>query len=234
MYVIDLGLTSYCQALQVQRTLHARCRATGENVLVLTQHDPVVTLGYRRPRQQLRLSVAELAERGIPLVEVERGGGATYHGPGQLVVYPIFSSLLRSCGVRGFIARLEEVLCRVSRSLGIMATRQPGLPGIWVEDRKLGAVGIALRGGVSLHGCALNVNVDLRPFSYLVPCGLADKGVTSLERESGAPIPMSEVVQRTRQGFAEVFAASMKEMSDEWSRIERETGTSTLDYPQPA
>ncbi len=118
IYTTDLGLSDYGTALRMQRALHARCRTTGENVLVLTQHYPVVTLGYRRLREQLRLSDWELTEKGIALVEVERGGGATYHGPGQLVAYPIFSSLLRPCGVRSFIARLEEVLSRVSRSFG--------------------------------------------------------------------------------------------------------------------
>src|SRR5713101_2769354 len=109
IYTTDLGLTAYCQALRLQRALHVRCRATGKNMLVLAQHYPVVTLGYRHLSAQLRLSAAELAEKGIALVKVERGGGATYHGPGQLVIYPIFSSLLHGCGVRNFVARLEEV-----------------------------------------------------------------------------------------------------------------------------
>jgi lipoyl(octanoyl) transferase len=217
IYLANLGLSDYRQALCVQRVLHAHCRASGENVLVLTQHYPVVTLGYRRPREQLRLSAAELAEQGIALAEVERGGGATYHGPGQLVAYPVFSSLLRKYGVRGFVARLEEVMCGVSHGFGVAATRQPGLPGVWVGERKLGAVGIAVRGGASLHGCALNVNIDLQPFAFIVPCGLTDKGVTSLERESGGrPIPMSKVEQRTCLSFAEVFAAVVEEMPEKW------------------
>ena len=232
LYTTDLGLCDYRVALRVQRALHARCRASGENALVLTQHYPVVTLGYRRLREQLRLSAAELAERGIALVEVERGGGATYHGPGQLVAYPIFSSLLRPGGVRGFVARLEEVLIRVSRSFAVAAVRWPGLPGVWVEERKLGAVGIAVRQGVSLHGCALNVNLDLHPFDYIVPCGLSDKAVTSLKHERGAAISMAEVVQQTRLTFAAVFAAIVEEMPDEWCCPERETSAGALDYHQ--
>jgi lipoate-protein ligase B len=234
IYTANLGLTDYRQALHVQYALHARCRITRENVLLLTQHNPVVTLGYRRPRAQLRLSGAELAERGIDLVEVERGGGATYHGPGQLVAYPIFSSLLRQGGIHSFVARLEEVMCGVSRSFGVEATCQPGLPGVWVEERKLGAVGIAVRRGVSLHGCALNVDLDLQPFAYIVPCGLADKGVTSLQGESNVNIALPEVEERTRLGFAAVFAAAIEEMPHEWCGIERETGARALDYHQPA
>jgi lipoate-protein ligase B len=232
IYTTDLGLSDYRTALRVQHALHARCRTTGENVLVLTQHYPVVTLGYRRLREQLRLPAAELSEKGIALIEVERGGGATYHGPGQLVAYPIFSSLLRPCGIRSFIARLEEILSRVSRSFGVEAVRRPELPGVWVEECKLGSVGIAVRQGVSLHGCALNVNLDLRPFDYIAPCGLSDKAVTSLENERGVSIAMSEVVQQTRLNFAAVFAATLEEMPDEWCCLERETGTGALDYHQ--
>lgn len=228
IHTIDLGLTDYHHTLCLQRALHSRCRVSGENMLLLTQHYPVVTLGYRRLTEQLRLSVAELAEQGIALAAVERGGGATYHGPGQLVAYPIFSSLFRQCGVRGFIVRLEEVMRRVSRSFHVAADRRSGFPGLWVEYHKLGAVGIAVRGRASLHGCALNVNIDLRPFSYIVPCGLRDVGVTSLEQESGARIAMAEVVQQTRRMFAEVFAASVEEIPDEWSCIERTTGASPL------
>src|SRR5262245_37251121 len=107
IYLADFGLSHYHDAWRVQRAAHGHCRITDENVLLLTQHHPVVTLGYRRPREQLLLSAAELQEKGIALVEIERGGGATYHGPGQVVAYPIFSSLLRRCGVRNFVARLE-------------------------------------------------------------------------------------------------------------------------------
>lgn len=232
IYTTDLGFSDYETALRVQRLLHARCRTTGENVLLLTQHYPVVTLGYRRPREQLRLSAGEFAEKGIAFIEVERGGGATYHGPGQLVSYPIFSSLLRPFGVRGFVAGLEEVLGGVSRGFGVAAVRRPGLPGVWVGERKLGAVGVAVRRRVSLHGCALNVNLDLRPFDYIVPCGLSDKAVTSLENERGTSVSMAEVIQQTRRNFAAVFAATTEEMPDEWCCLERTPGAGALGYHQ--
>jgi lipoate-protein ligase B len=211
IYTVSLGLSDYFQALRMQHLVHARCRMTGENVLLITEHQPVITLGYRRRREQLRLSPAELAETGVPLAEVERGGGATYHGPGQLIAYPIFSSLLRQCRVREFIFRLEEVMCGISQSCGVAAARQPGLPGVWVREQKLGAVGIAVRGGVSLHGFALNVNVDLQPFSYIVPCGLTGKGVTNLEQEAGRSLQMTEALKQARLSFAEVFTAVVVE-----------------------
>jgi lipoate-protein ligase B len=220
IYIAHLGVTSYQQALRVQHAVHARCVKDGLNVLVLTEHLPVITLGYRRLQEQIRWPSDRLAEQGIFIVNTERGGGATYHGPGQLVAYPIFSSLLRRYGVRQFIARLEEVMCRVSQALGVAAVRRPGFPGVWVESRKLGAVGITVRRGVSLHGCALNVNLDLRPFSYIIPCGLTGVDMTSLQRETGTTFTMSEIETRMRQEFASVFAATLQETPDEWCSAE--------------
>lgn len=234
IYTTSLGLCHYRRVLQIQYAVHAHCVKTGDNVLLLTEHLPVVTLGRHRARDQLRLSATLLAERGIEVIETERGGGATYHGPGQLVVYPIFSSLLRRYNVRRFVADLEEVMCRVSRNCGVPAARRPELPGAWVETRKIGAVGITLRRGVSLHGCALNVNLDLQPFSYIIPCGLSDVEVTSVRQETGETLLMSAVEERVRQEFACVFAATLQEMPNEWCGAEREARASTVDYHQPS
>lgn len=224
----------YRAVWHLQQTLRARCRVTRDNVLVLTQHPPVITLGYRRQGEQVRLSAAELQQRGIELVAVERGGGATYHGPGQLVAYPIFSSLLQRAGIRRFVACLEEVMCRVSHAFDVPAARRPGLPGVWVGERKLGAVGIAVRGGVSLHGFALNVNTDLRSFTYIVPCGMADMTVTSLQQECGAPISVAEVAEQTRLCFAQVFGVETEEMPYEWGCLERTGGMGPLADSQPS
>ena len=178
----------------------------------------------------MRGSSVLLAEQGLAVVETERGGGATYHGPGQLVAYPIFSSLLRRVGVRQFVEHLETMLCRVSQAFGVSAVRRPGFPGAWVESRKLGAVGVTIRRGVSLHGCALNVNLDLRPFSYIIPCGLSDVIITSLRQETGAMLTMSEVEARMRLECAAGFAATLQEMPDEWCSTERKTRPGTLDH----
>lgn len=227
-------MTTYERALQTQYAVHAHCLKTGQNGLLLTEHLPVITLGYRRSHEQVQRAAAFLAKQGIAVVETERGGGATYHGPGQLVAYPIFSSLLRRYGVRQFIAQLEEVMCRVSRALGIAAVRRPGLPGVWVESRKLGAVGITVRRGVSLHGCALNVNLDLRAFSYIIPCGLAGVDVTNLQRETGTALLMTEIETRMRQEFSAVFAATLQEMPDDWCSAERKIRASALAHHQPS
>jgi len=214
IFATSLGLSDYHQAWRLQRTFYTHCRTTGDNVLLLTEHYPVVTLGYRRPYEQVLLSAADLAEKGIDLITSERGGGATYHGPGQLVAYPIFSTLLRRYGIKEFIARLEEVMGRVSQSFGVAATRRVGLPGLWVGECKLGAIGITVRRGTSLHGFALNVNVDLRPFSYIVPCGLTGKGVTSLAQEMRREVTVEAVVEQVWQAVQEIFAVPVKEMTD--------------------
>jgi lipoate-protein ligase B len=234
IYTARLGLCDYHRVLRMQYAAHTHCVRTGHDVLLLTEHFPVITLGYRRPHEQLRLPAALFAERGIAVVETERGGGATYHGPGQFVAYPIFSSPVRRYGVRRFVENLEEVMRRVSRGFGVSADRRPGFPGLWVGRRKVGAVGIAVRRGVSLHGFALNVNLDLLPFSYIIPCGLADVEVTSLRRERGQDLTMAEVEEGICREFASVFAATLQEMPNEWRGVEREAGASTVDYDQPS
>ena len=207
---VRLGLTAYVQALQVQRRWHAWCVTRRTNVLLLTQHQPVITLGYRRPCEQIRLSAAQLREKGLSVEYIERGGGATYHAPGQLVVYPIFSSLLQKYGVRRFIAQLEEVMRQTCLRFGVHSSRQDGYPGVWVGEKKVGAVGIAVRKRVSLHGFALNVDLDLRPFADIVPCGLADKGVTSLQQECALPIAFSDVERAVIENVASIFEARME------------------------
>ena len=207
---VRLGLTAYAQALQVQRRWHAWCVARRTNVLLLTQHQPVITLGYRQPCEQIKLSAARLREKGLSIEYAERGGGATYHAPGQLVVYPVFSSLLHKYGVRRFITQLEEVMRQTCLRFGVRTSRQNGYPGVWVSGKKIGAVGIAVRRRVSLHGFALNVDLDLRPFAYIVACGLADRGVTSLRQECARPIAFPDVEQVVIENMASIFEARME------------------------
>lgn len=211
--VILLGRTEYLQAWRVQQAIHSRCQKSGENIVLITEHYPVVTLGYRRQAEQLRLPRSGLAEKGIALVESDRGGGATYHGPGQLVAYAIFSTLFRLHKVRVFVTLLEEVMRHVCASAGVAADRKLGLPGLWVAQRKIGAVGIAVRRGTSLHGFALNIDIALEPFSYIVPCGLTNIEITSLAREVRHAIDIRDVIPRTCRAFQEAFAAPVKEIS---------------------
>jgi len=215
IFLAYLGMTDYRWALQVQQSVHAHCRKTGENWVLITEHAPVLTLGYRRQTEHLLLSRAELAEKRISLVESTRGGSVTYHGPGQLVAYPIFSTLFRSLGVRSFVTHLEEVMRYLCAQYGVAAGRRSGFPGVWVQERKIGAVGIAVQHRTSLHGFALNVNVDLDPFSYIFPCGLPNLAVTSIAQEVKDTIEMREVVQMACHAFRTIFSAVVKEMNDE-------------------
>ena len=207
---VNLGLTTYSQALQVQRRWHAWCVAQWTNVLLLTQHQPVITLGYRRPCEQVKLSAAQLREKGLSVEYTDRGGGATYHAPGQLVAYPVFSSLLHKYGIRRFITQLEEVMRQICLHFGVQTSRQAGYPGVWVGEKKIGAVGIAVRRRVSFHGFALNVDLDLQPFTDIVPCGLADRGVTSLRQECARPVAFHDVEQAVIENVASIFEARME------------------------
>ena len=212
IHCVHLGLTAYAQALQVQRYWHAWCVARRTNALLLTQHKPVITLGYRRSYEQIRLSAAQLRKKGLSVEYIERGGGATYHAPGQLVAYPVFSSLLQRYGVRRFITQLEEVMRQTCLRFGVHTIRQDGYPGVWVGEKKIGAVGIAVRKRVSLHGFALNVDLDLRPFADIVPCGLADRGVTSLQQECARPIAFPDVERAIVENVASIFEARMEDV----------------------
>lgn len=177
-----------------QRVHAARVAGALPDVLLLLEHRPVVTLGRAGGADHLLLAREEFARRGVELVESDRGGDVTYHGPGQLVAY--FLAGLET--VEGDVARLvrqvEEVAIRVAARFGVRAARWPGYPGAWCGPAKLAAVGMRIREGVSLHGMALNVENDLEPFGWIIPCGIEGHGATSLRRESGRPVRLDEVV----------------------------------------
>ena len=214
----DLGVTEYAHALRIQRYWHAWCREKQANMLLLTQHQPVITLGYRYaqdPKDQLLVSREQLGKRGIRVEPTDRGGGATYHGPGQLVVYLLFSTVLRKHGVRRFISQLEDVMLQTCLHFGVSTHRKVGQPGVWVGEKKIGAVGIAVRHKVTLHGFCLNVDLDLLPFTYIVPCGLAGMGVTSLKEEGKRPISFPAVTQTLIHKISCIFAARMEKFPHE-------------------
>ena len=163
------------------------------DTLLLVEHPPVITLGKSGKAANLLLSEDELARRGIGLFRVERGGDVTYHGPGQLVGYPIFRLEGALAGVRRYVNRLELSLIQALGTWGVAAGTKPGLTGVWVGERKIAAFGVAVRRYVTFHGFALNVNTDLTPFSFIVPCGIRDKGVTSIAQELGRELSMPGV-----------------------------------------
>jgi lipoate-protein ligase B len=182
------GLTPYAAALELQRDLLRRRHLdqTGD-VLLLLEHEPVVTLGRNADAAGLLVAPDVLAAHGIGLHRVERGGQATYHGPGQLVGYPILRLADHGLGVRSYVARLEEVMIRAAAALGVAAFRVAGRPGIFTDRGKLGAVGVAVSRGVCFHGFAFNVDPDLSHFRFLVPCGLTDVRPASLAEHVRPP-----------------------------------------------
>jgi lipoyl(octanoyl) transferase len=203
-----LGLVPYAAGLELQRQLVEDRKAQRiPDQLLLLQHPPVITLGVRvrDDRANLLVPPDELARQGVELVETGRGGDVTYHGPGQLVGYPILDLDPDRRDVHRYVRDLEEVLIQVAASFGIAAGRQPGLTGAWVGNEKLAAIGVRISRWVTSHGFALNVATDLRHFDLIVPCGIRDKGVTSLERLLDRPVAMAEVESATVAAFAAVF-----------------------------
>jgi lipoate-protein ligase B len=208
-YFVDLGVVPYPEARDLQLRLVA-ARAQGrlaENVVLLVEHPPVFTLGRRGGREHLLVSEAFLAQSGVSIVQVERGGEITYHGPGQLVAYPIVHLPGAGLGVVDLVERLEEAMIRTCGCRGVPAGRNRLNRGAWVGMRKIGSIGIAVRRGVSFHGLALNVNPDLTPFEWIRPCGLEGIGVTSIQAECGHPVDMAEVKAAMQAQLASAFQA---------------------------
>jgi lipoyl(octanoyl) transferase len=191
---LDWGRTEYADAWRRQEELVAR-RNAGEigDTLVFTEHEPVYTLGVRKGAEQHMIwDEAELARRGIAVFRSNRGGDITYHGPGQLVGYPIVSLNARK-DLHAYLRLLEQVLINTVGTFGLAAARREGKTGIWLGTRKIAAIGVAVKKWTTYHGFALNVNTDLAPFGGIVPCGIVDGTVTSFATELGTAPPAEEV-----------------------------------------
>mgnify|MGYP000437822313 CR=1 FL=1 len=203
----DLGRIEYEKALERQTIafnalLEAKAQGrTGENRLFFCEHQPVLTIGKSGKDTNLLIPEEQLVQRGISFYHINRGGDITYHGPGQLVCYPILNLEEFHLGLKEYVHLLEEAVIRVCASYGIEAGRLEKATGVWLEGstpraRKICAIGVRSSHYVTMHGLALNVNTDLRYFSYIHPCGFIDKGVTSLRQELKHEVPMDEVKQR--------------------------------------
>lgn len=204
--VEDWGRTRYGDALERQlRTLEERRRGERGDTLALTEHDPVYTLGKRRGAERHLVASADFLERhGIEVVETNRGGDITYHGPGQITGY-LFVDLSASRDLHRLLREVEDLLIEVVASRGLRAGRREGLTGVWIGARKVAAIGMAARHWVSFHGFALNVSTDLRHFQGIVPCGITDGSVTSLENETGREEDMREIRNALASGFRRRF-----------------------------
>ena len=178
--------------------------------MLLLEHPSVITLGAktRHDRSNVLETPEALAAKGIALFETGRGGDVTFHGPGQLVGYPILDLKPDRCDVHRYVRDLETVLIDSVAEFGVEAGRISGLTGIWVGDDKLAAIGVRISRWVTSHGFALNVSTDLTPFGLIVPCGITDKGVTSMQRVLGRPVSMDEVAEALARHFKRIFARS--------------------------
>jgi len=217
--VEQLGLIEYAEALELQRKLVAQ-RKTKQipDTLLLLEHPHVYTLGRNASRQNLLFSEERRQSLRAQVYETDRGGDVTYHGPGQLVGYPIFDLTQHRRDVSWYMRSLEEVLIWVARDFGLEAGRSAGAPGVWLGGEKLVAMGVHLSRWITSHGFALNVNTDLSYFNWIVPCGLPGKGVTSLAKLLGKKISMEAVIERVVAHFGRVFGLEMEVVG----RVERQ------------
>lgn len=210
LHTYRLGLTPYAKAHALQeRLVEARKEGKVGDTLLLLEHPKVITLGRAAKRAHILMSEEELAREGYDLFDTGRGGDVTFHGPGQLVVYPIVDLKPDRQDVRRYVFDLEETMIRVCGSYGLQAGRVQGRNGAWIGDRKVGAVGVRISRWITMHGFALNVNTALRQFGAIVPCGIADAGVTSLERELGRTLPFAEVETCAAEHFAACLGAEL-------------------------
>jgi lipoyl(octanoyl) transferase len=212
MQIQDLGTINYRDAWTIQEQAHENVVAGGEERLLIVEHPPVITFGRRAEtmgQKNLIASKESLDQLGVELVQSDRGGDITFHGPGQIVAYPIVRLNDHRLSVGGFVRKLEATVINAMQQLGVNARRIDGCVGIWVGGEKLCALGVRIRRGVSLHGIALNVETDLRYFDLIVPCGLTDKRVTSLKKILGEKCPTIEVVKESLAiQFAHEFTPS--------------------------
>lgn len=205
---LDIGRSAYAPALQLQHRLWDQVAASDEDraFLVLVEHDPpVITVGRRNRCEHILADHDQLTAKGIELHETRRGGDVTYHGPGQLVGYPIIRLGRRGRDLHAYLRDLEEVVIRTLGRVNIEGRRIEGLTGVWVGDSKIAAIGVAVRRWISYHGFAINVAPDLSHFEYIVPCGIHDKQVTSIERLLGRDISVDELKPAVIKYIAEVF-----------------------------
>ena len=210
--VLNLGLTDYREACRLQMDVHqARVEDLIGETLLVTEHFPVYTLGRTARAEHVGGGWSREVINGIPVHASDRGGSVTYHGPGQLVGYPILKLRDHCAGPKAYVARLEETLIRALATVGVTSGRRSGTPGVWVDDRKIAAVGVRIAQGVTRHGFALNVVNDLTPFSAIVPCGLAGCRVTSVANETDSAVGPDQVLRAVVQAFQEVFGLALAE-----------------------
>jgi lipoate-protein ligase B len=214
-YLLDLGLVPYevTWRLQLQLVAARQHDRLEQDTILFLEHPPVFTMGRRGGSEHLNVAKDFLEKSGIHFHKIERGGDITYHGPGQLVVYPIIRLTGSGLGVIDLVDRLEEVMIRTVSDWGIAASRNPLNRGVWIGNDKLGSIGIAVRRGISFHGLALNVNPDLTPFSWITPCGLPGVKMTRMAAHTVRMPTVAEVKTAMKRHWEKIFCVTMNTIS---------------------
>lgn len=222
-WILNLDTVHYDEALELQKKLvDLRSRDCIHDTLALLEHPPVFTVTREATRRHLLASPQALAEKGITVHQTNRGGDITYHGPGQLVGYPIISLKDRGKDLHRYIRSLEEVIIRVLQEYGIRGYRDSINAGVWVEGDKIAAIGIAVKSSwTTMHGFAFNISPDLSHYSFIVPCGIVGRGVTSLAKIIGRTVGRQDVQERLIRCFGEVFEVTTREVSQEQMQSEK-------------
>ncbi len=203
---VYLGLMPYELALKLQRRLtKARAQGSVPDVLLLLQHPPVFTIGRFRGEEDIIISLEKLQQEGMAVFHTNRGGSITYHGPGQLVGYPILNLAENGLGVREYIWKLEEIIIKLLLILGIQGHRVAKYPGVWVDGKKVCSIGVHVSHHITMHGFALNVNTDLRHFEYINPCGIKGQVMTSISKLLGYPIEVEAIIDALLDSFSAIF-----------------------------
>jgi lipoyl(octanoyl) transferase len=204
--IIKLGIVDYIPAYQLQeRLVKEHMQDGGSDSLLLLQHNPVITIGRSGDKNNILVSESALAAAGISMCEIDRGGDVTYHGPGQLTGYPIINLRHFRKDVHWYLRQLEEMVIKILAEYNIVGERMEGYTGVWVGNEKVAAIGVAIRRWITYHGFALNVHPDMSHFQLITPCGITDKGVTSLEKLLGHRVDMDGVLDKVASAFVEVF-----------------------------
>ncbi|SYZ73128.1 Octanoyltransferase [Candidatus Zixiibacteriota bacterium] len=211
LFRINLGRTNFPETWALQKRLvNLRYRSLIPDCLIFTEHNPVITMGRGTSRKNLLVALETLTTKGIELFEIERGGDITFHGPGQTVVYPILDLTARGRDLHQYLRDLEKLMIITLQDLGLKAEIKPGLTGVWVNNHKLAAIGVAVSKWVSYHGLALNISTDLNYFNYINPCGITEYPVGTLEQMAGRKIEADIVNDLIAKNFAELFYYEME------------------------
>jgi len=205
MDIVDLGITDFSEAYQVQLDLVKKVSlGLAEDTLLITEHRSVITIGRRGSWDNIFKSHEDLSSCGIEVFNIDRGGDVTYHGPGQLIAYPIFKLENEGRDIHRFLEFLEEIARHFLMQYGIIGGSRPGFRGAWIKEKKIASIGIGVKKWVTYHGLAININCDLLPFSFIRPCGIKDVEITSLEKVLGYKLDIDDAKNKLKSSFKEV------------------------------